>query len=746
MAYNTQDEKLLVKGNERITRQLKVQGDIYQDDNKEAVLPHIKTDSIELGDGVVRKISPTAVSGNVTYNATTQQFESSSAVTVSDDLTVNGQLIAGNDLSVAGDLYVNGTEYINNSETSQTSDNYMVLRHGKTTALGSGEYSGLAVHNYSTGKTATIATGNDGEWRIADNTESDTSYTNLSYYNGTYYQGITQTPVTVVDGIKTGFSESELDEVALNESDYYHYDGSNWFEVGLASDKLVVGAQVTDSSLVSTLNSLPRYDLVYFASLVITQINEDENQPLLTRDEGSSLTDKHALIWDATNKKAIDSGVSITKSGATTCVTATTFVGALSGNATTATSATTATNSTCFGGCTYACAKADFRNYTPANATCFSGCTFAQACTTIRSGLTSCTGTVTVSDKAKDDADTPIALCTGATAMGRSTGCALTFNTHTGTLKAKTFCGTLNGDANSANYATCATYAYNAIALSDYLTVSTAAGTAAKAATLEGFLLHKGARLTIRLTNANTVANATLNINDTGAKAVKINGAAVTATNWSAGYWTAYYDGTNWQLSSYEAYNAYTASTAASATVATKIKRTAYTTAYNFDVPLMNGNTSVNSEVMYVSGCCRLNYCNTTGALCITNADRSTVAGSVCAACVKAACVSTQVVALEEPGLVPSKLNLAIVLECGSQCADFKVISNVAGFYSCKAYPAWGIIQSNGTWYKLDYICKVNACCYTAYSGNTCMAGYCCTCKCSTPTVLRAMFVNYAAI
>jgi len=86
-------------------------------------------------------------------------------------------------------------------------------------------------------------------------------------------------------------------------------------------------------------------------------------------------------------------------------VKAKTFCGALSGNATTAT-----------------------------NSTCFNGCTFAQACTAIRSGLTSCTGTVTVSNSTSSSA-IPIALCTGATAIGRSTCCTLTYVPTTGLLQ-----------------------------------------------------------------------------------------------------------------------------------------------------------------------------------------------------------------------------------------------------------------------------------------------------------------------
>lgn len=98
-------------------------------------------------------------------------------------------------------------------------------------------------------------------------------------------------------------------------------------------------------------------------------------------------------------------------------VSATTFCGALSG---------TATNATCFGGCTYAC-----------------------ACAAFRSGLTGCTGTVTVSNSTSSSA-VPLALCTGATAIGRSTCCALTYVPATGILTATTFCGNLCGTAEKA--------------------------------------------------------------------------------------------------------------------------------------------------------------------------------------------------------------------------------------------------------------------------------------------------------
>lgn len=159
------------------------------------------------------------------------------------------------------------------------------------------------------------------------------------------------------------------------------------------------------------------------------------------------------------------------------------------------------TNAICFAGCTYAQAKSDIRNYTPSlatNATCFGGCTYACAKADFRSGLTSCTGTVTsisvycgttckcsittsgsiclgsnafnstafttctgtvtISNKAAANASTPVALCTCATAVGRSTGCALTFNTSTGVLTAAAFSGTLCGPISDGTHLIYAQY------------------------------------------------------------------------------------------------------------------------------------------------------------------------------------------------------------------------------------------------------------------------------------------------
>jgi hypothetical protein len=269
MAYDTQEERLKVKGSEQITRDLKVNRDAF-------------------------------VLGNLEANK----------VKSNGDLDVQGELIARKDLSVSGDLYVNGTEHINDTETAQTSDDYLVLRHNKTTALGANEHAGIVVHNYMPNKTATLTTDNTGTWRVADNTETETNYSAISYYNGTYYDGLGQTTsVTVIDGIKSAWDEDELSECVFYNNDYYHFDGSNYFDVELSGNVMVLGTMVTDPDVITALEALTGYDLVYFRSLTVTTINEVENEPLLTRDEATNLSNNHFLAWDSTGNKAVDSGI-----------------------------------------------------------------------------------------------------------------------------------------------------------------------------------------------------------------------------------------------------------------------------------------------------------------------------------------------------------------------------------------------------------------------------------------------------
>ncbi|MFA6911222.1 MAG: hypothetical protein WCQ59_08880 [Candidatus Cloacimonadaceae bacterium] len=83
----------------------------------------------------------------------------------------------------------------------------------------------------------------------------------------------------------------------------------------------------------------------------------------------------------------------------------------------------------------------------------------------------------------------------------------------------------------------------------NFLTCSTAAGTAAKVASFTNFALEAGCLIAIKFTNGNSASGATLNVNSTGAKAIYYNGSAIStnviATN---GVYLLIYDGTNWVM------------------------------------------------------------------------------------------------------------------------------------------------------------------------------------------------------
>lgn len=82
-----------------------------------------------------------------------------------------------------------------------------------------------------------------------------------------------------------------------------------------------------------------------------------------------------------------------------------------------------------------------------------------------------------------------------------------------------------------------------------YGACNTAAATAAKvpASTIAGFSLYVGASVSIKFTYANSAAAPTLNVNGTGAKQIRLNGA--NSAYWVAGSTVAFvHDGTYWQV------------------------------------------------------------------------------------------------------------------------------------------------------------------------------------------------------
>lgn len=90
-----------------------------------------------------------------------------------------------------------------------------------------------------------------------------------------------------------------------------------------------------------------------------------------------------------------------------------------------------------------------------------------------------------------------------------------------------------NGSANIVHYGTC----------------STAAGTAAKVVACTGFSLVTGSKIIVKFTVTNTAASPTLNVNNTGAKAIRYRGATINTSYLAANrVYSFVYDGTDYEL------------------------------------------------------------------------------------------------------------------------------------------------------------------------------------------------------
>lgn len=91
-----------------------------------------------------------------------------------------------------------------------------------------------------------------------------------------------------------------------------------------------------------------------------------------------------------------------------------------------------------------------------------------------------------------------------------------------------------------------------------YGTCSTAAGTAAKVVTLSDFnALTTGVTIHVKFTYSNTASSPTLNVNNTGAKNIKVHGATGVGNtpykSWFPGEIISFtYDGTNWCVNDYK--------------------------------------------------------------------------------------------------------------------------------------------------------------------------------------------------
>ncbi len=250
------------------------------------------------------------IDGNLSVigNANLHETQINGELTVDADIKAAASVHVDKDVAIKGDLYVQGVTYQTEETNVSTTGDFIVTRDNNNTPLGSGEYSGLAVNNYDTGKIATLTADSNGEWRVSDSaTATSQTFTDVSEFNGGWFSGITQTAITAIKGIFTNISGDELADVVLyNGSDYYHFDGLTWYgTVSVSNGKLVKGSVVTDTALITVLEGLTKRTLVYYSSVTVKQIDASTNQPLLTRAEANTLNNNDILVWDSVNKRAV---------------------------------------------------------------------------------------------------------------------------------------------------------------------------------------------------------------------------------------------------------------------------------------------------------------------------------------------------------------------------------------------------------------------------------------------------------
>ena len=163
---------------------------------------------------------------------------------------------------------------------------------------------------------------------------------------------------------------------------------------------------------------------------------------------------------------------------------------------------------------------------------------------------------------------------------------------------------------------------------------STGAATAAKAASMSGYVATAKRHVMVNITTANTSATAlTLNINSTGAKPIYINGSASSTSNYTlpAGSYLVYYDGTNYYFRTDGHLQSVNGILTANTGTVTSVKTTAgaHTTinvtsgAANFNVPTTAAHVGIKFDYT-TSGNNRAVLQDSSGNLYVTQKDTNT--------------------------------------------------------------------------------------------------------------------------
>lgn len=165
------------------------------------------------------------------------------------------------DLHIKGDLSVDGIGEEIISTELKVGANTITLRNDNPTALGNTELAGIVTKNYDgNNNNNIIAIKNNGEARTGD--------------------------------------------IDIATRILYSNDETNFYTDEDLTTPATIGAneEVRDTGN-QTSGGVEIYEGITYSN--------DDTQPLLTRDESNTFTDGHILVWDATNKRAIDGGALI---------------------------------------------------------------------------------------------------------------------------------------------------------------------------------------------------------------------------------------------------------------------------------------------------------------------------------------------------------------------------------------------------------------------------------------------------
>lgn len=188
--------------------------------------------------------------------------------TVENELEVKGRVNAESDVYVSGDLFVSGGTHTTTTEDISAESDIITLRSNNNLSLETGQVSGIVVNKYNGIDDLSIVTDNEGTVRVGTGKGNPTPYAQIAYKN----------------------EDNQYYKYTENEDGTYSYSLLNPQPSGVLTDW--AGKKQIDG-----------YTL--YASAIFTVIDKTSLQPLLTREEESSLPDGAVLVWDAEKTKAI---------------------------------------------------------------------------------------------------------------------------------------------------------------------------------------------------------------------------------------------------------------------------------------------------------------------------------------------------------------------------------------------------------------------------------------------------------